>query len=173
MDLGMGHVLNSTLVSILSVSKLIPTGMRFHFERDNNYCTLPSGDKVQLILRDGLFFLPLLNKYKRALATIVEQDEDEEGHMKEDQEEADSFRPKLQDLPEQVTHEDTKIDFEYQERVFLDKKLGVPLKCMATFARWHERLNHASHDKLRKIVQLGAKGMDISGNTPSRSSCNC
>ena len=34
-------------------------------------------------------------------------------------------------------------------------------------------LNHISHDKLRKIVQLGAKGMDISGNTPSKSSCNC
>ena len=44
---------------------------------------------------------------------------------------------------------------------------------MATFATWHERLNHISHDKLRKIVQLGAKGMDISGNTPSKSSCNC
>ena len=55
----------------------------------------------------------------------------------------------------------------------MDKKLGVPLKCMAIFARWHERLIHISHEKLRKIVQLGAKGMDISGNTPSRSSCNC
>ena len=127
MDLGMGYVLNSTSVSILSVSKLIPTGMRFHFEKDNNYCTLPSGNKVQLILRDGLFFLPLLNKYKHSLATIVEQDENEEEHMKEDQEEAGSFWPKLQDLPEQVQHEDSKIDFEYQERV-LDKKLGVPLK---------------------------------------------
>ena len=41
MDLGMGHVLNSTPVSILSVSKLIPTEMRFHFEKDNNYCTPP------------------------------------------------------------------------------------------------------------------------------------
>ena len=45
MDLGMGHVLNSTPVSILSVSKLIPTGMRFHFEKNNNYCIPPSGDK--------------------------------------------------------------------------------------------------------------------------------
>ena len=86
--------------------------------------------------------------------------------MNEDQEEAGSFWPKLQDLPEQVQHEDSKIDFEYQERVFLDKKLGVPLKCMATFARWHEQLNHISHEKLRKIVQLGAKGMDISENIP-------
>ena len=68
MDLGMGHVLNSTPVSILSVSKLIPTGMRFHSEKDNNYCTLPSGDKVQLILRDGLFFLPQVKATKEEAA---------------------------------------------------------------------------------------------------------
>ena len=173
MDLGMGHVLNNTPVSILSVSKLIPTGMIFHFEHNNNYCTLPNGNKVQLILKDGLFFLPLITKYKQALATLVELDENEEEELKEDQEEADSFWPKLQDLPKMVLYAHAKNDFEYQERVFLDKKLGVPLKCMATFATWHERLNHISHDKLRKIVQLGAKGMDISGNTPSKSSCNC
>ena len=173
MDLGMGHVLNNTPVSILSVSKLIPTGIIFHFEHNNNYCTLPNGNKVQLILKDGLFFLPLITKYKQALATLVELDENEEEELKEDQDEADSFWPKLQDLPKLVLYAHAENDFEYQERVFLDKKLGVPLKCMATFATWHERLNHISHDKLRKIVQLGAKGIDISGNTPSKSSCNC
>ena len=62
--LTVGHVLNNTPVSILSVSKLIPTGMIFHFEHNNNYCTLPNGNKVQLILKDGLFFLPLITKYK-------------------------------------------------------------------------------------------------------------
>ena len=128
---------------------------------------------MQLILKDGLFFLPLITKYKQALATLVELDENEEEELKEDQNEADSFWPKLQDLPKLVLYAQAGNDFEYQERVFLDKKLGVSLKCMATFATWHERLNHISHDKLRKIVQLGAKGMDISGNTPSKSSCNC
>ena len=44
----------------------------------NSYCTLPNGNKVQLILKDGLFFLPLITKYKHTLATLVEQGENEE-----------------------------------------------------------------------------------------------
>ena len=47
MDLGMGHVLNNTPVSILSVSKLIPTGMIFHFEHNNNYYTVPSQMEIR------------------------------------------------------------------------------------------------------------------------------
>jgi len=75
---------------------------------------------VQLILKDGLFFLPLITKYKQALATLVELDENEEEELKEDQEEADSFWPKLQDLPKLVLYAHAENDFEYQERVFLD-----------------------------------------------------
>ena len=41
---------------------------------------------MQLILKDGLFFLPLITKYKQALATLVELDENEEEELKEDQE---------------------------------------------------------------------------------------
>ena len=37
--------------------------------------------------------LPLITKYKQALATLVELDENEEEELKEDQEEAGSFWP--------------------------------------------------------------------------------
>ena len=68
--------------------------------------------------------MSLITKYKQALATLVELDENEEEELKEDQEEADSFWPKLQDLPKLVLYAHAENDFEYQERVFLDKKLG-------------------------------------------------
>ena len=80
---------------------------------------------MQLILKDGLFFLPLITKYKQALATLVELDENEEEELKEDQDEADSCWPKLQDLPKLVLYAHAENDFEYQERVFLDEKLRV------------------------------------------------
>ena len=88
---------------------------------------------MQLILKDGLFFLPLITKYKQALATLVELDENEEEELKEDQEEADSFWPKLQDLPKLVLYAHAKNDFGYQERVFL---ASHPTLRRAPFAVW-------------------------------------
>ena len=60
MDLGLGHTLPDLPVSLLSVSKLVPTGSSFYFSMEESWMKLPNGGaKIMLERRDGLFFLPV------------------------------------------------------------------------------------------------------------------
>ena len=60
MDLGLGHTLPDLPVSLLSVSKLVPTGSSFYFSKEESWMKLPNGGaKIMLERRDGLFFLPV------------------------------------------------------------------------------------------------------------------
>ena len=43
MDLGLGHTLPDLPVSLLSVSKLVPTGSSFYFSKEESWMKLPNG----------------------------------------------------------------------------------------------------------------------------------
>ena len=74
MDLGLGHTLPDLPVSLLSVSKLVPTGSSFYFSKEESWMKLPNGGaKIMLERRDGLFFLPVYRTDAKAAPGLVSQ----------------------------------------------------------------------------------------------------
>ena len=74
MDLGLGHTLPDLPVSLLSVSKLVPTGSSFYFSMEESWMKLPNGGaKIMLERRDGLFFLPVYRTDAKAAPGLVSQ----------------------------------------------------------------------------------------------------
>ena len=189
LDLGLAHVLSDSPVNLLSISQTLPAGLIFHFERNKNYVELPSGERIELIQANGLFYLPLQKSsgasalppstteaeaYGAVPGLLAEAAADEEEQDDEHVPQTDEFWRLYCDIEIPTTHHyqhQTPL-FAYETRAALTEA-GVPALAMTAFETWHRRLRHISPEHLRRLHQKGfVLGLDIDGNRSERN-CNC
>ena len=74
LSLGIGYSTKSTPRSLISISRLLKEGTRFHFEKGNCYLETDTKQRIDIIERNGLFLIPAAAMLKSAVETTVSED---------------------------------------------------------------------------------------------------